>query len=185
MYRKAMAVLAAGLVAIAIPAGASAVYSLLEFDSAVDAMLKVDPTLDPPPNDPNRDFAVGGFQGPIENSNWGVSGHSGPLGESPQGHASETIPGKGAGTFQARWRVVCVFVAGKHAALGLVPTEAASNEAGPFVLALFDGDPLEMDAFGVVPESFAVPESCEDGIGLADFAIARGNILVNDAVPLP
>jgi hypothetical protein len=187
MFRKVLLVLIVAAVAIAIPAAASAVYSLLDYQSATDSLLAVDPTIDPPPNDPNRDFAVGGFQGPVENSNWGVSGHSGPSGENPQGHASETIPGAGAGTFQARWRVICVAVMGKEAALGLVPTDTASNDQpDPFVLALFDGGPSGRgDAFAVVNQTQVSPYLCLDGIGLEFFPVEHGNILINDALPLP
>jgi hypothetical protein len=185
MSRKALLVLAATLAAIAVVPGVGQAYTLLDFQSATDALVAVDPTIDPPPNDPNRDFAVGGFQGPIENSNWGFSGHSGPWGESPQGHASETIPGAGAGTFQARWDVICVAVVGKYAALGLVPTDAASNDQPePFVLALFDGGPSGTgDAFGVVPQTVVPPNMCALAIGFEFFSLEHGNILVNDALP--
>jgi hypothetical protein len=181
MFRKALLVLVATVAALTLPAGASA-YTLLDFQSAVDALTAVDPTIEPPPNDPNRDFVVGGFQGPVENSNWGVSGHSGPLGEDPQGHASETIPGASAGTFQARWDVVCVAVLGNEAALGLVPTPTSQDQPDSFVLAVFDGGPSgTSDFFGVVPD--VPPHECWRAIGDEFFGLQHGNILVNDALP--
>src|SRR5205085_1108030 len=91
MPRKVLLALAAALLATALPAVASADYSLLDFESATDALQAVDPTIDPPPNDRSNDFAVGGFQGE-RNNNVGFSAHSGPLGENPQGHLSETVP---------------------------------------------------------------------------------------------
>ncbi len=178
MIRKALVLLTAGLVAIAVPAGASAVYSLLDFNSAVDAMLKVDPTLDPPPNDPGRDLAVGGFQAPV-NNNVGFSAHSGPLGEDSQGHLSETI----RGTFQGRFRVTCLIVVGTEAGIGLVPTRAASNDIEDgFVLGVRDNRLLGTpDEFAFVPGVLA--EDCVEGLGAAAFPIDRGNILVHDALP--
>lgn len=47
---------------VALPSSASATHGLLEFESAVDAMLAVDPTLDPPPDDGDRDFVIGGLE---------------------------------------------------------------------------------------------------------------------------
>jgi hypothetical protein len=180
MPRKAPLVLAAIVGAIAIPAGAAGtVYSLLDYQSAVDALTAVDPTIEAPPNDPGRDFAVGGLQGPEENNNIGFSAQSRPLGEDPQGQMSETIPGG----FQARWRVTCLAVVGHEAAFGLTPTNAASNDqTNEFVFAVFDsGIPGGTgDLFGFVP----IPaEDCAAGIGEALFAPQHGNMLVHDALP--
>src|SRR6266545_2547341 len=68
---------------------AGATDGLLDYGSAVESLYNFDPTLDPPPNDPNRDVVVGGAQDAF-NSNVGLSAHSGPLGEAPFGHVSLT-----------------------------------------------------------------------------------------------
>jgi hypothetical protein len=183
MPRKVLLVLAAALVAIALPAGAGGAYLLLDYQSATDALQAVDPSIDPPPNDPSKDFAVGGYQG-IENNNVGFSAHSGPLGQDAQGKLSETVPAFSPTTFQGRFVVTCLVTDGKNAALGLVPTTSASNDQpDEFVLAVHDsglaGGIGDLEAF--IPN---VPASaCAAGVGEAVFPIERGNILVNDALP--
>jgi hypothetical protein len=181
MFRKALFVLSATILAVAIPAGARADSSLLDYQSAVDALAAVDPTIDPPPNDPGTDFAVGGLQGPDENNNIGFSAHGGPFGEDPQGHMSETIPAPE--NFKARFRVTCLAVAGNEAAIGLVPTDASSNDqVNEFVFAVFDsGLPGGTgDLFSFVP---LPADLCAGGLGQAAFAPDRGNIHVHDALP--
>jgi hypothetical protein len=190
MFRKTVIVLGAAVVAIAVPARATADYSLLDFQSAVDALSAFDPTIDPPPNDPNRDFVVGGFQG-IDNNNVGFSGHGGPLGEDPQGKLSETIPlfyGTPPRSYQGRFTVTCVATLGKEAALGLVPTDAASNDqSAQFILAVHDsGLPGGMgDQYAFESDVGVFAQDCELYVGdaLSGFSIKRGNILVNDALP--
>lgn len=185
MPRKVLLVLAA-LVAIALPASAGGAYLLLDYQSATAALQAVDPSIDPPPNDPSKDFAVGGYQG-IENNNVGFSAHSGPLGQDAQGKLSETVTGffgMPPTTFQGRFVVTCLVTVGKDAALGLVPTTSASNDqTDEFVLSVHDsglpGGMGDLEAF--IP---GVPASaCAVGIGEAVFPIEHGNILVNDALP--
>ena len=67
---------------------ASATVDLLDFQSAVDDMLAVDPTLDPPPNDGKHDFVVGGFQAATYNS--AISAHSDPSGQDVFGFETNT-----------------------------------------------------------------------------------------------
>jgi hypothetical protein len=194
MPRKVLLAFAAALVAIAAPAVAGASgYSLLDYQSATDALLAVDPTIDPPPNDPSNDFAVGGFQGQ-ENNNFGFSAHSTPLGEEPQGKLSETIPrpltDTGTSTYQARFSVTCLAVVGKDAAIGLVPTDAASNDQhAQFVLSVHDsGLPGgTFDRYALLSDVGVVASDCAlyvlEALDPAAFFIERGNILVNDAPP--
>jgi hypothetical protein len=189
MFRKPLLVLAAVLIAIAVPAGASADYTLLDFQSAVDALTAVDPTIDPPPNDPSRDLAVGGFQG-IDNNNVAFSAHSGPLGGDAQGKLSETVPlfyGTPPRTYQGRFTITCLAALGNSAAMGLVPTDAVSNDQpAEFVLDVHDGGlPGGMgDGYVFIPDVEA--QDCLAFVGTAavfGFPIERGNILVNDALP--
>jgi hypothetical protein len=174
------------------PGSASATHDLLDFESTVEEMLAVDPTLDPPPNDGKRDFVVGGFQ--QGDLNWAVSAHSGPLGEDPLGHVSATAPLAKANTDekQGRWRVTCVNVAGKLAAIGGVPTQAASNDADPALFVFRDGGPgggtpVEPDGFEFLPGRIGDPSACPDPSLLVRAAgappIESGNILVHDAQP--
>jgi hypothetical protein len=187
MLRKALFLLAGTLVAFAIPLGAGAADSLLDYQSAVDALVAIDPTISPPPTTGGKDFAVGGFHGQ-ENNNVGFSAHSGPLGEDPEGHLSETRPhffvGTSPSTFQGRFRVTCLTVIGNEAGIGLVPTDATSNDqTAEFVLAVRDnGLPGGTgDEYSFVPD---VPASdCAVGVGLAFFPIESGNINVKDALP--
>jgi hypothetical protein len=193
MPKKALLVLAATIVAIAVPARATADYSLLDFQSAVDALNAVDPTIDPPPNDPSNDFVVGGFQGQ-ENNNFGFSAHSTPLGEEPQGKLTETIPrpltDTGTSTYQARFSVTCLAVDGKDAAIGLVPTDAASNDQhDQFVLSVHDsGLPGgALDRYALLSDFDIFASDCAlyvfEALDPFAFTIKRGNILVNDALP--
>jgi hypothetical protein len=174
------------------PGSASATHDLLDFESTVEEMLAVDPTLDPPPNDGKHDFVVGGFQ--QDDINWGVSAHSGPLGEDPLGHVSATAPLEKGNTDekQGRWRVTCVNVAGKLAAIGGVPTQAASNDAEPALFVFRDGGPgggtpVEPDGFQFLPGRIGDPSACPDPSLLVIAAgappIESGNILVHDAQP--
>jgi hypothetical protein len=187
MFRKGLFVLAALVVAIVITPSAGAGYSLLDFQSAVDSLQAVDPTIDPPPNDPGRDFAVGGFQGE-ENNNVGFSAHSGPLGEDPQGRVSETVPlffPTASKTFQGRFNVTCLSVLGVDAALGLVPADTASNDqVAEFFLVVHDGGlpggAGDLEAF--VPNVLASDCIGFETLALFGFPIESGNILVNDAL---
>jgi hypothetical protein len=184
-------VLAVG--ALLFPSSASATHDLLDFQSAVDAMHAVDPTLAPPPNDGRHDFVVGGARRtePGEPQNVGVSAHSGPLGEDPFGHVSSTIipDEEPAATNQVRFRVTCLRVAGNLAAIGGIQTNAASNDSPPganFVLVVRDsglpggtGDGFQL----LIGRTIA--EECADFLPRAGGAppIQHGNILVHDAMP--
>jgi hypothetical protein len=174
--RRVLIALAATVFAFAVPASAADVYSLLDFNSAVNALTAVDPTIDPPPNDPGKDFAVGGFHG-VLNNNVGVSGHSGPSGKDPQGHVSDT-----SRTFKGRFRVTCLAVVGYDAALGLSPTQAKSNDqTGELVLAVRDNRVLGIpDQYAFIDDDAA---NCFDNVGNVEFSIESGNILVHDALP--
>lgn len=188
MVRRALAVFAVVLLAVVVPAGARATFTLLDFQQAVDALYALDSTIDPPPNDPNKDFAVGGFHG-TDNNNVGFSAHSGPLGQDPKGHLSETIPlfyGTPPRSYQGRFTITCLAVLGKDAAMGLVPTDAASNDQmSQFIFSVHDGGlPGGAGDRYVFTNDLAV--NCPDFVALADlfgFTTERGNILVNDALP--
>jgi hypothetical protein len=186
MTRGGRVLLALGVLAIAVPVAASATVSIFEYDSAVDALEAVDPTITPAANDSSKDFAVGGFRG-IENNRVGFSGDGGPLGEDPKGHLSETIPGQflpTSTTVHGRFNVTCVFALGNQAALGLVPTDAASNDrTDQVVLAVRDNKGLG------IPDEYAFYEgpaaACAAFVLDAVFFIESGNILVHDALPVP
>jgi hypothetical protein len=174
--------LSAGL--FVFPSSARAQLDLLEFRSAVDAMQAVDPTIDPPSNDGRHDFVVGGFQ--FADLNWAVSAHSGPSGEEPFGHANRTLPKLPSEDKQQRWRVTCVAVVGKSAALSLEPSTAGSNDnSDPHILSVFDGGPGgTLDRFSFFT-NFA-NEPCAARVLTAVLfgnAIERGNILVRDVQP--
>ncbi|TMM01105.1 MAG: hypothetical protein E6G02_12970 [Actinobacteria bacterium] len=188
MPRKVLLAFAAVLVAIALPAGAGAdVYSLLDYQSATDALRAVDSTIDPPPNDPSRNFVVGGFHG-TENNNVGFSANSDAIGLDPQGHLSETIPfffGTPPTTYQGRFQVTCLAVVGNQAAMGLVPTDAASNDqTAEFILAVRDNRGLGIpDEYAFESGEGVFAKDCAFSVGDALFSIESGNILVNDALP--
>ena len=188
MPRRVLLMCAATLAAIALPAGVgAAVYSLLDYQSAIDALQAVDPTIDPPPNDPSRDFVVGGFHG-TDNNNVGFSGHTDQLGLDPQGKLSETIPlfyGTPPRSYQGRFRVTCLAVVGNQAALGLVPTDAASNDQpAQFILAVRDNKGLGIpDEYAFESDADVFAKDCVRYVTDASFSITSGNILVNDALP--
>jgi hypothetical protein len=173
--------LAVAVACIAAPGTARATHTLLDFQSALEALWEVDPSLEPPPDNGSRDFAVGGFQGPVDDNNFGFSAHSGPLGQDPRGHLSETIHGE----FQGRFKVTCLRVVGKMAAMGLVPTDNAANDAAAqFVLSVFDsGLPGGAgDRFALIETSAA---TCAAFVGIAAAGgspLEHGNISVHDVM---
>jgi hypothetical protein len=186
MTRRALFLLGATAFAVAVTASAGATYSLLDFQSAVAALNEVDPTIKPPPNDPSNDFAVGGFHG-TEGNSVGFSAHSGSRGENPKGHVSETrphfFPPGSSSTLQGRFRVTCLAVDGTEAALGLVPTEASSNDLeAQFVLLVRDNG-LPNGTGDQYAFADAEAASCEFILLIDEpiFTIESGNILVNDA----
>jgi hypothetical protein len=176
--KRVLFILAVAL-GVAVPANAD-VYSLLDFNSAVDALYAVDPTIDPPPNDPSKDFAVGGFTG-VDNNKVGFSAHYTSSGQHPQGYVTETIPGSSSeAPIQERFRVVCLAVVGHNAAIGLVPAEnQANDETRNFILAVRDGGPGGT-ADMYLPISEVDPTTCGDHVPDAFFLVVEGNILVND-----
>src|ERR671934_1711807 len=183
MPRRILFLLVAVAVAIAIPMRASATYSLLDFQSAVNALLAIDPTIDPPPNDPTTDFAVGGFHG-IEDNNVGFSAHRDLLGLDTQGHLSETIPlffGTPPRSYQGRFDVTCLAVVGNEAAMGLVPTDAASNDQrAEFILAVRDNKGLGLpDQYAFESDEGVFASDCAFYVSDAIFSIESGDILVN------
>jgi hypothetical protein len=187
MTRGGLTLLATIVLAIAVPVGANATYSLFDYDSAVDALVAVDPTIRPEANDPGRDFVVGGYHG-FENNNDGISAHSDALlGFDPQGHVSDTRPGLLFGmipsTFQGRFKVTCLAVVGNEAALGLKPMDSSSNDQPTeVVLAVRDNG-------RGVPDQYAFYDlpaaACPTAIPDAILTIESGNILVHDALPIP
>jgi hypothetical protein len=164
------------------PGAASAHHNLAEFDSAVAALSAVDPTIDPPPNDSRIDFVVGG--GENLDQDFGLSAHSGPLGEDPFGHASATLGQPD--TLQYRARVTCLTVAGNLAAVGLVPTDAQSNDFGALqlVLAIRDSGLPGGTGDGIQIVSAGNAQNCAAFVAAAAVAdpLDRGNLLVHDAL---
>jgi hypothetical protein len=85
----------------------------------------VDPTLEPPPHDPDKDFAVGGFR--VGQRNVAFSAHrDGPKAEDAWGHMSFTRVDDE--DVKGRWRVVCLVVSGSKASMGLEPQDSAAND---------------------------------------------------------
>jgi hypothetical protein len=153
-------------------------HTLLEFESALEELWAVDPAIEPPPDNGSRDFAVGGFQSP-DGSNFGFSAHSAPKGGDPRGHLSETFPGAA----KARFKVACLKVVGNYASIGLVPTDAASNDNdAEAVLCVFDSRMPggTGDLFRFMPDTPA--QSCATVIGscMAMIPIKHGNLVVHD-----
>jgi hypothetical protein len=173
----------------AFPSSASATHDLLGFQSAVDAMLAVDPTLDPPPNDGRHDFVVAGVQ--AGTGSLAVSAHSGPSGEEPFGHISETISDAPGDEKQHRWRVTCVNVAANLAAITGVATRTSDTPHGRTFL-FRDGGPqggTPLNPDSVAYTGAASPDDCLNPAHLAFAAIIsplgteHGNVLVHDAQP--
>ena len=109
------------------------------------------------------------------------------MGENPSGHLSSTFDGSnGAPPVQERFDVTCVAVVGNQAAIGLVPTGAASNDATTQrVLSVLDsgmpGGTGDMSAF-FIP---APAQNCPLYVGSHVFTPLSGNIVVRDSVPDP
>ena len=167
------------------PSAASATHDLLGFQSAVDAMQAVDPTLDPPPNDGKHDFVVGGFE-IFDGDKFGLSAHSDPLGSDAWGHISQTSPER---EFRLRGRVTCLAVAGNVAAYGFVTTHARSNTddapGDEFVDVVVDSGLPGGAGDRWVGFANVDAETCSQSLPAAAAAapITRGNILVHDAQP--
>jgi hypothetical protein len=151
-------------------------HTLLELESALEELWAVDPAIEPPPDNGSRDFAVGGFQSP-DGSNFGFSAHSARNGTDPRGHLSETF----AGVAQARFKVACLKVMGNYASIGLVPTDAASNDnPDEAVLCVLDsklpGGTMDMFTF----IHGAPAQSCAAVSCIAAIPIRHGNLVVHD-----
>jgi hypothetical protein len=174
--KKQLALATATLVAVfvAAPVARASIVNPLTFNAAVNAAQAFDPTVAPPANDGKHDFAVGGFEGAFM-EHLGFSAQSGPQGQAPSGHVSGTYA-KGE---KYRWRVTCLAVEGKDAAIGLVATEAPpSNAAFEAVFTVHDGGP---GAAGDLYAFFEYPASkCAEGVGAAFVPIKSGDILVHD-----
>jgi hypothetical protein len=176
MLRRTMIALAVAGLSIALTASIAAAYTLLDYESAVDALHAVDPTIQPAANDPGKDMAVGGFKGPIEFNQFGFSAHSAPNGDDPKGQLTESDPQ----TFHGRWNVTCLAVVGKHAAIGLTPTRGDAN--GERIVSVFDGGPGgTLDLF--IVDDVGPASNCAANVFFADVPIQSGNILVHDAMP--
>jgi hypothetical protein len=129
-----------------------------------------------------HDFAVGGFER-ANGAHTGFSAHSGALGEDPFGHLSATIPG----VRQDRYDVTCLAVAGNHASIGLVPSDAGSNDATlETVLVVVDsGLPGGTgDRYGFVLNPGVQAANCAAFVlATPPFMPVTGNIVVRDATP--
>jgi hypothetical protein len=129
-----------------------------------------------------NDFAVGGFER-ASGAHVAFSAHSGAEGQNPFGHLSSTLPG----VRQERYDVTCLAVAGNHAAIGLVPTGAASNDATlETVLVVVDsGLPGGTgDLYGFVLNPGVQAEDCALFVNATPpFSRSSGNIVVKDAQP--
>jgi hypothetical protein len=190
MFGRRLAVLIVAVLATAVSGSAGATYSQTDYQSAVDALAAVDPLIDPAPNDTAYDLAVGGFQGTDTSNNLGFSARSGSLGADPQGRLSETVPqfyGTTPSTYQGRFVVTCLTVVGSDAALGLHPTDAASNDqTNEFVFAVQDSGLAggTGDKYVFIPD---VPAGeCSSFVDYGrdfGFTFDHGNILVHDAFP--
>ena len=183
MKRSRAAVALALALLLALPGAAAADYSLLDFDLAVDALAEVDSTIDPPPNDPKRDFAVGGVR-EDDGFRTGFSAHSDATGGDVIGHLSATNPA--LTFFKHRMRAVCLAVSGNLAVIGLV--SETKNSDVPFkVVVMRDGGPGgEGDGFQSLTHD---PLDCHNPVLLTEAAlsppIVYGNLLVHDAKPQP
>ena len=183
MRRRIVLALTLVVGVILFPTSASATDDLLDFQLAVDEMLAVDPTLDPPPNDGKHDFVVGGFRDVFGYNN-GLSAHSGPGGEDPLGQISATNP---ASEHKIREDVVCLAVLGNLAAIGVRGQQwfPPSSKKYPVqeVLVIRDGGPGGAgDGFKTRAQD---PDNCQALLAEALTAppIVSGNILVDDVQP--
>jgi hypothetical protein len=184
--KKLLAIAAAMLAVVFLvaPGTVSAtIVDLLTFQSAVDSAQAVDPTLAAPANDGGHDFAVGGFER-ASGAHTGFSAQSGPLGENPSGHLSSTLD---PGVFQQRYDVTCLAVAGNHASIGLVPSNAGSNDATlETVLVVVDsGLPGGTgDVYGFIITPGVQAQDCPLYVAVTPpFMPLSGNILVHDELP--
>jgi hypothetical protein len=183
MLKKVLALATVALTAVLVvaPSVRADIVDLLTFQAAVDAAQAVDPTLDPPPNDGQHDFAVGGFED-VFGEQVGLSAHSGPNGGNSFGHESVTKP-KPEGEERIRSQVVCLAVSGKLAAWGTVVMNSNSSTFPPgteFVEFGRDGGPGGAgDGWGFASDSAA---NCAAHVtdALAAAPITSGNILVHD-----
>jgi hypothetical protein len=199
--RRMLVALTVSAGVLVLPSSASAQVDLLEFQSAVDAMLAVDPTLDPPPNDPRKDFAVGGGRTVIDDLGFALSAHSGPLGEEAKGHMSFggfVGPGEPEKEAQVTVDVTCLRVAVKTATVGgeithINPTARRGlpeflQEGGGIVFAVVDnGNPVMGQPVDLAQPVFPLPDEppvvCPPAPVPIFEGLSNGNILVHDAVP--
>lgn len=188
--RVVVAVISTFAFAVAGAGPAHATIDLPDFQAALTALSAVDPqlALEAQANSSDgRDFAVGGGQSSV-GSNFGLSAHSGPMGEDAFGHLSDTIPDDG----KIRARVVCLQVVTdvsgvKRAGMIGQITESSSNTftAGTFIRVLVrdtglpggDGDGYRRAFTSIAPNPLVCPPQG------TIFNIVHGNINIHDAQP--
>jgi hypothetical protein len=181
--KKLLAIAAATLAGVLLvaPVVRAGVVDFLTFQAGADAAQAVDPTLDLPPNDGARDFAVGGFRGFNGVNNVGFSAYSDPNGANPHGHLSQTIPaGKTSAQRRDHFTVTCLAVLENIAALGLTPSDAATAARFPDgrVLRVTDGGPGgALDLYGY---DNGDASNCQNHLTGGTVAPESGNILVHD-----
>jgi hypothetical protein len=119
---------------------------------------------------------------------FGISAHSGPLGEDPQGSLTFTNAGEGTQSFHAR--VTCLIVVDNEAFATGIFTHPESSEGEIVVLdAVDNGNPGQSSVPDLIRFSFAgaivpVPGQPDCFLPvLPPVEVTRGNIVVHDATP--
>jgi hypothetical protein len=179
-FRFAFAIVAAAALLNA-PA-ASAAVDQAEYESAVAAVTAVDPSIQAPPNSPDRDLVVGASRN--ENATLAMAAHSGPNGEDPQGHGVAIAPNT-----RTHFEVTCLRIVGIHAVAGGVVTRTTNPNFQPGITELL-----------VAVRDTTLPGGAGDGhsviVGPAESCALvplegtivphdHGNWVVSDAVGLP
>jgi hypothetical protein len=192
--RVLAAVLATLALAVSVAGIARATIDLADFQAALETLAAVDAELAlhaQANSSDKRDFAVGGGQsaqmGTPTNppgGNFGFSAHSGPAGEDPFGHVSETIPDDG----KFRARVTCLMVVttptgDRRAGIVGQITESSSNTApaGFFVRWVVRDTGLpggEGDGFRRLAATSTPITGCPTAL---EVVLEHGNINIHDA----
>jgi hypothetical protein len=142
-----------------------------------------------------HDFVVGGGQHVLGVVKEGVSAHSGPLGEDPQGHISgiSVDPPPVTQPEQTNGDVICLNVVGNEAFILSVPTHGTFPEGELILTHIVDnGNPVNGESVDLIRNSFLsnggiiLPEFGGGPCGTPVFPpvpVTNGNYLVHDELP--
>ena len=159
---------------LAAPGPVRAGHTLLEFESALEELWAVDPA-----SNRLRITAAGTLRSGASRAPMAATSASPPIAtptERPARASERDVPG----VARARFKVTCLKVMGNHASLGLIPTDAASNDntMRPYSVSLTAGCLRARATCSVLSPRHACADLCH--WLHSHKPIKHGNVVVHD-----